>query len=100
MATKRRRVGPRRSLVAPRAPWEEGAASDEKLARLFTLKYLWGATAPRCHLVPRLVESFEERVASMLVGVSRALHAVFGKYPRLCKADDPKVNLANRVKWT
>ena len=51
-------------------------------------------------MVPRLVESFEERVASMLVGVSRALHAVFGKYLRLCKADDPKVNLVNRLKWT
>ena len=100
MAMKRRRVGPRRTLAAQPAPWEEGAASDEKLARLFTLKYLWGATAPRCHLVPRLVESFEERVASMLVGVSSALHAVFGAYLRLCKADDPKVNLANRLKWT
>ena len=100
MATKRRRVGPRVSLVAPKAPWEEGAASDEKLARLMTLKYLWGATAPRCHLVPRLVESFEERVASKLVGVSRALHAVFAMYLRLCKDGHPKVNLAKRIRWT
>ena len=99
MAMKRR-AGPRRTLVAQPAAWEEGAASDKKLAKLLTLKYLWGATAPRCHLVPRLIESFEERVASKLVVVSRALHATFAVYLHLCKEDHPKVNLAKRIRWT
>ena len=86
------------SLVARSPSWNDDEASDRKLAVLLTLKYPWGATAPRCHLVPRLIEEFEERVAVKLAGVSRALHAVFAVYLRLCKEDHPKVNLAKRAK--
>lgn len=91
-----------RRRVLPHEPkWEADAASDAKLAKLVVLKYPWGPLAPSEHMVPRLIEEFlDGTMADQLVGVSRALHAQFAEYMRLCKDKDPKVNLAKRLKWT